>query len=368
MIIERTYFDHLLDDTNTDDSTDKTVENQSDNVSNIGGTIQSSDNLEEPKSSDNNNSDDQLTSENSATESDDILTSFLKEYGLEDGRTVTFENEDGSTEQVDFSSLSQEEQLNILKEITSPGLTDDEINTINYLRRNNATLQDVAEYYKKKGIEEYISENGPVAKHYSIDDYSEDELYLASLKEKYPDMTDEDLQSELEIAKSNEDLFKKKVDIIKKQYKEQEDKQAEEAKLENERQYNDFKNTIHSSLEKFNEVSTDYRDQEAPSLEIEDAEKEKIFSYILDVDSEGMSQFFKDLNNPDVLVELAWHRLFGKDAISGITQYWKEQLKERSKANKKEDSQSVTTVIPKKPDSNQKQDKKTIDSYYQSLL
>lgn len=363
MVIELNHFNYLLD--NDPVNNDSSYQDDQ-NIQEPSSITEPDNSNQEPTEPDNS----EPSTEPDNQESEDVLTSFLKSYGLEDGRTVTFENEDGTTEQVEFSSLSQEEQLNILKEITAPGLTEDEINTINYLRRNNASLQDVAEYYKKKGIEEYISENGPVEKHYSIDDYSEDELYLANLKEKYPDMTDDDLQSELEIAKSNDELFKKKIDIIKKQYKEQEDKQAEEAKLESERQFNDFKNTIHSSLEKFNEISTDYRDNEAPSLEIEDAEKERIFSYILDVDADGMSQFFKDLNNPDVLVELAWHRLFGKDAISGVTQYWKEQLKERSKSKEKETTksdQSVTTVIPKTPDNKPNQDK-TISSYYKSLL
>ena len=35
-------------------------------------------------------------------------------------------------------------------------------------------------------------------------------------------MTEEELEIELDVAKSNEDLFKKKVDLIRKQYKEQE--------------------------------------------------------------------------------------------------------------------------------------------------
>ena len=40
-------------------------------------------------------------------------------------------------------------------------------------------------------------------------------------------------------------------------------------------------------------------------LVIEDDEKSKILSYLLEQDTNGYSQFFKDLNDPKVLVELA---------------------------------------------------------------
>lgn len=313
-------------------------------------------NLEEPKDSDLE----------TPTELD-LVGSLLKEYGIEDGKTILYQNEDESTEEVDFSTLSKEEQLSVLKELISPGLTEDEINTINYLRKNNATMQDVAEYYKKKGVEEYISQNGEIEKHYSIDDYTEDELYLADLKERYPDMTDEELQTELETAKSNEDLFKKKVDIIKTQYKAREDKQAEDERLQEEQQYESFKNLLQEKLDNFKEVSLDYKDQESDALLIENSDKEKIFSYILNKDEDGLSQFFKDLNDPNVLIELAWYRLFGKDAISGISQYWKDQLKETRKVEKNP-SKSVTTVVPSNTETKPTKEDKHIDTFYNSLL
>ena len=40
--------------------------------------------------------------------------------------------------------------------ISSPNLSEDEIATINYLRQNNATIQDVVEYYSQKAVKDYI--------------------------------------------------------------------------------------------------------------------------------------------------------------------------------------------------------------------
>lgn len=238
------------------------------------------------------------------TDKDDFLTPFLSEYGIKD-RKITYENEDGSTEEVDFNSLDLEEKLSILKEITSPNLTKDEIEVINYLRSSNQTIQDVIDYYSQKAVNDYIEENGPIEKQYTIDDYSDDELYIADLKSKYSDMTDQDLKSDLENAKENTELFKKKIESIRKQYKEKEDAENTKKLREREEQFDNFKSSIENQLAEFNEISMDYKDSKSDTLQIEDSEKEEIYNYILKQDENGATQFFKDLNNPKTLIELA---------------------------------------------------------------
>lgn len=279
----------------------------------------------------------------------DFLTSFLSEYGLKDGK-VTYENDDGTTEEVNFNDLDTEEKLNILKELTTPNLSKDEVEVINYLRSNNATIQDVITYYSQKAVDDYIKENGPVEKQYSVDEYSDEELYIADLKSKFSDMSEEDVKTDLEIAKENENLFKKKVDIIRKQYKAQEEETAKERIKEQEEQFNNFKTSLESQLNDFNSISMDYKDNKSDSLQIEESEKEEIYKYILNQDENGTTQFFKDLNDPKMLVELAWFALYGKDAISDISNYWKSQLKN----TRKQDNKSQTTIVP--PDKNKGKD------------
>lgn len=249
---------------------------------------------------------------------DDVLTSFLGEYGLKDGK-VTYENEDGTTEEVNFNELDTDEKLNILK----------------------ATIQDAIAYYSQKAVDDYIKENGPLEKQYAIDDYSDDELYIADLKSKFSDMTDEDIKANLETAKENEELFKKKVDIIRKQYKAQEDEAEKEKEKAQEEQFNSFKTSLESQLNDFNSISMDYKDAKSDSLQIEDSEKDEIYKYILNRDENGATQFFKDLNNPKTLVELAWFALYGKEAISDITNYWKSQLK----STRRSENKTQTTVV-----------------------
>lgn len=239
---------------------------------------------------------------------DDLITSYLKSRGVKDGKTLVYETEDGNTEETDFTVLSKKEQLNILNELSKSNLTQDEIETIDYLRSQRATLKDVVDYYSQmaaqKAVEDYISQHGEIPPVYQVDDYSDDELYIADLRSKY-EMSNEELSADLEIAKSNEELFKKKVEVIRNQYKAAEDQKIEDDRLAKEAQMQTFTNNVYNALNNFNELSLDYRDEKSDSLQIEDAEKEAVYNYILSQDENGATQFFKDLNDPNVLVELA---------------------------------------------------------------
>lgn len=299
--------------------------------------------------------DDTSTDDDDVIDDDaDYMESFLKSFGIEDGKTLKFENEDGTTEDVDFNSLSNKEKVEILKDLTTPQLLDHEIETINYLRRNNATLQDVVEYYQQKAVQEYKEQNGAQETRYSIDDYNDDEMYLADAKSKYPEMSDEELLSDLESAKENEALFAKKVEAIRKQYKAIEDKEKADAEQAERDRVENFKNSIQSTLDNFNEISLDYTDAKADSLTIEASEKNKIFDYITKQDTNGESQLVKDLKDVDKIISIAWWLNYGQESISSITKYFQKQLADARKEKKEVQKTVNTTRVPK-------QDKKTVD-------
>lgn len=286
---------------------------------------------------------------------DDAMTSFLKSKGIADPSKIQFENENGEIEDVDFNSLSREEQLTMIQELTDPGLSDHEVQVVNYLRQNKVTFDQVIDYFANQRLEEYLNEH-PEDRHqknYSIDEYNDDELYLADLKSKYPSFSDEELLSKLNIAKSDEDLFKKEVDILRESYKAQEDQMLKDAELAEQQQYEDLQNNLLNAVSAFNEVSLDTKDSESDSLVIEDSDKRQILSYLLDQDKDGKSQFVKDIENPNTLIELAWYRTHGRDVIDGISQYWKDILKnERKKIasleKQLENTKSNKTVIASK--------------------
>lgn len=299
---------------------------------------------------------------------DDLLTSYLKGYGIEDPAKIQFENENGEIEEVDFRSLPKEEQLTILNELSNSVYSDYERSVINYLRQNNTDLQGVIDYFSNKAIEDYLAKNPDAApqKSYKIDDYSDDELYIADLATKYPDFSEEELNAKLDAAKVNDELFKKEVDALRAYYKQEETRQEEAAKQEEQLQYENLQNTLLNTVKNFNEIVLDQDDPNSDSLEIEDSDREQMMSYLLDLDKDGVSQFEKDLNDPAALIELAWLRTQGRNTLTGITQYWKKELadtrKELTKVKKelerytKKETNSEVKPTPKRDRANKVSD------------
>lgn len=368
MEIKNDYYESLLED--PQDSQEQETEDI-----NVEETEDAPILPEQPSDSEeNDNSTEQQSESEPLNSEDDVITSYLKLNGIDDPTKIQFENEDGGIDEVDFNSLSKEEQLTMLHELGTSAYSDYEKEVINYLRRNNTDLQGVINYFQNKAIEEYLAQNPNQApqKSYSIDDYSDDELYIADLAAKFPGFTEEELNEKLESAKSNEELFKKEVDSLREFYKSEEDAQEEQAKLSEQQQYEALQNTLLESIGKFNEVVLDTEDPKSDSLEIEDSDKQIMLDYLLTPDKDGQSQFDKDLSDPQALIELAWLRTHGRETITGISQYWKKELadtrKELAKAKKelekyrKNDSDKVTVNEPK--NNNKRQQAKSVSELW----
>lgn len=73
-----------------------------------------------------NESNSEPNSDPTSTEDEDVLTTFLKEYGIEDPTKMKFQNDNNELEDVDFRSLSKEDQIEVLRNLTDPGLSDQE--------------------------------------------------------------------------------------------------------------------------------------------------------------------------------------------------------------------------------------------------
>lgn len=355
-------FEGLLDDPGTqvveDDNTPKPLDPTDDPILNdyVNGST-GEDNTPDPSEDDKN--------ENHSSE--DFLHNFLKEKGIEDPSKLQWEDENGEIIDVDFDSLSNEDKLNVLNSLSDPGLSQHEIDVVNYLRQNGVTFNQVIDYFSKKAVDDYIAQNSDSAptKTYTIDDYTDEELYLADLKSKYPDFTDEELTSKLNSAKSNEELFKKEVTALRTEYKKEEDAQVEAQKQKEQQDYDNLVSNLQNILGNFNEVVLDSTDPESDVLEIEDSDKEQVLAYLLNQDTDGKSQLVKDLENPTTLIELAWLRTQGRALIDNSTRYWKDLLKqerkEKAKLEKELESyrtrESQSVVVPKPPKSNNSNEK-----------
>lgn len=266
---------------------------------------------------------------------DNVLYDFLRGHGIEDPSKMKFTNDKNEIEDVDFRKLSREDQLNVLAGITDSGLTQQEIMDLNFLRSNGISLSQYGSAVQQNSIERYINQHPESVpqKTYQIDDYTDDELYLADLKTKYPSFSNDELLSKLESAKDNEDLYEKEVTALRNSYKEDEDNYLKQQEAIQQQQYIELQNNLVNAARNFNEVLLDPEDPESDSLVVEDSDRQQIMSYLLDQDSQGKSQLVKDLEDPNTLIQLAWLRLQGQNAIANTSYYWKETLKETRKEN-----------------------------------
>lgn len=269
-------------------------------------------------------------------EQEDLITSVLKSKGI-DPDAVKIANDKGEVEEVKFSDLSLEEQAEILNYSDTPStsadeLADDEINFLNEIRTSGVSIQDYVEYQKAQAIQEYLQGNQEAEEHFEIDDMSDDELFLADLKAKIEDLTEDEALQALSLEKQNESLFQKKVQGIRNDYKriELSTKEAEQVQAlkDAQEQAESFEREITSVIEQNNSI-----DLGESSLELSEDDMNEIASFILDQDATGTRYIAKALNDPKTLVEMAWYVLKGKEAFNQVSEYYKQKITEATKYN-----------------------------------
>ena len=289
----------------------------------------------------------------------DLILEVLKLKNI-NPESIKFENENGELEEYNWENLSLEEQKNILisNDLDNDyGLEDDEINIINNFRESKLSYDDYINNIKTKAIEEYLQENNPY-KVYSIDDYTDDDLYLLDLKTKMEDLTDEELVLALETEKSNPTLYDKKIKALRNEYKnleeakiqaEQELEEQENAKIREE-----FENTIKTNVNNLKSIG---------NLELSEDEKNNIYNFITGTNSAGESLISTALNDPEKLVKMVWFTLYGEQGFNIIQDYFTKQLAE----SRKEIKSGKSTLVHAPKNNNQEPSKKelqTISSLY----
>lgn len=275
----------------------------------------------------------------------DVILEVLKAKNV-DPNSIKFENENGEIEERTWSELSFEEQKNIIVSNdldVDYGLEEDEINIINDFRESKLSYQDYLQNIKKQAIEEYSQEYNPYQVS-TIDDYTDDELYLLDLKNRTPDFTDEELILALETEKINESLFSKKITGLRKEYKSLEEQkiQAEQelTEQENARLVEGFQNTIKESVSNITSIG---------NLQLSSDEKTNIYNFITGTDSSGERLISSALNDPEQLVKMAWFALYGEQGFNVIQDYFTKEL-----ANSRKSKSSVVYT-----DKNTKENKTT---------
>ena len=164
----------------------------------------SSDSHDEPKSSDE----------------DDLITQFLKSKGIKDPKAIKQLDDDGNIQEVDFNSLSREEQLNILGSSdldNNYGLDQDETKFISLLRDNNLSIDDYLNYIRNRAIEDFVASNSTPS--YQIDNLSDDE-----------DETEQLLEGLLDVVPTIP-ITQEKMDIFRDNYGKKSIKKVEKVEI-----------------------------------------------------------------------------------------------------------------------------------------
>lgn len=272
------------------------------------------------------------TVEEEPQEEEDVISAFLRSKGI-NPNSIKFTGEDGQQEEHKFADLSAEEQLQILQynELDDNyGLTNEETQLINNLRSNNLSVQDYNDYIAKQAIENYTKNN--TQPQYQVDSISDDELFIIDLKARIPELSDEEVLAELDSAKANEDLFTKKVQSIRDDYKQKEDliEQQEQQLRQQEaaQQAQQFEQLIINTIQENDSI--DLGDSQL-ALSVDD--KNEIASFILDEDATGVRYISRALDDPRTLVKMVWYALKGDEAFSKISDYYKSKISEAAKYN-----------------------------------
>lgn len=276
------------------------------------------------------------------------INSLLKEKGIIDPSKIKFENEEGDLEEHSWDSLSDSDKLEILRSSDNSddaGLDDSEIELINTIRNSKMSPAEYINYIQQQGVDNYLANT--TQPFYQVDEIDDDTLFVTDILARVGEdnITDEELQSMLDTAKTNEALFKKQVQAIRNEYKTLEDnnrnQEAELARTQQIETYNKFAESVEDEIRNFTEFG-------GFDLNMDESEMEELYNFITGFDEAGVSVFGKALNDPQLLVRMAWYALNGERAIQDINDYWTNELKNTRRSNSKQMNKKNDVQIVKK--------------------
>jgi hypothetical protein len=297
---------------------------------------------------------DEPTSPPKHEERTDFISGVLRKYGI-DANAIQIQNEEGELEEVSFDDLTDEEKMELFESASAPSINDHELNDLNVLRANRMSLADMIQWQREEAVKEYLAQaNTP---QYTVDGLSDEDLYVYDLHDRYPEMTDEELEQELDYAKQNQALFEKKMTALRNEYKQLEDEQiAQQKQQASEAKEQEFNMLAQSLVHVANSTN------ELHDLILEDEDKEAVLSFLLDRDANGQSQFYKLFEDPQKLFELAWYAKFGKQAFADVNDYYKKVIEKTRRGDAPQ-----TKVVKRSADRRSPVDKFDLEGQYANV-
>lgn len=256
--------------------------------------------------------------------SKDFISMLLESKGI-DRSKIQIVDEEGNPTEVSFDSLSNQDKFDILNYQDDPVLpADHEIQTLNFLRQNNMTLQDFAEWQRQEAIQEYLAQQAQTS---DIDSYSDEEIVAYDYIKRFGEsMSDEEIDAEIERLKADPEAFAKRVSLLRNAFKAEEEAQAklyqdeEAAKhAENEKMFVD---TYHQAMAGIESIQ---------NTELDDNDRDELLRFVLEKDQANRTGLSKAMDNPENVLKMAWYLLHGEERVDAMIDYFQKEISKRSK-------------------------------------
>jgi hypothetical protein len=221
--------------------------------------------------------------------------------------------------------LSNQDKFDILNYQDDPVLpADHEIQTLNFLRQNNMTLQDFAEWQRQEAIQEYLAQQAQTS---DIDSYSDEEIVAYDYIKRFGEsMSDEEIDAEIERLKADPEAFAKRVSLLRNAFKAEEEAQAklyqdeEAAKhAENEKMFVDTYQQAMAGIESIQ------------NTELDDNDRDELLRFVLEKDQANRTGLSKAMDNPENVLKMAWYLLHGEERVDAMIDYFQKEISKRSK-------------------------------------
>ena len=256
--------------------------------------------------------------------SKDYISMLLESRGI-DRNKVQILDEEGNPTEVSFDSLSEQDKFDILNYQDDPVLPEDhEIQMINFLRQNNMTLQDFAEWQRQEAIQEYLAQQQTTS---DIDSYSDEEIVAYDYIKRFGEsMSDEEIDAEIERLKADPDAFAKRVTLLRNAFKAEEEAQAklyqDEAAAQQAENEKMFVDTYRNAMASIDSIQ---------NTELDDNDRDELLQFVLEKDQANRTGLSKAMDNPENVLKMAWYLLHGEERVDAMIDYFKKEISKRSK-------------------------------------
>jgi hypothetical protein len=256
--------------------------------------------------------------------SKDYISRLLESRGIDRNR-VQILDEEGNPTEVSFDSLSEQDKFDILNYQDDPVLPEDhEIQMINFLRQNNMTLQDFAEWQRQEAIQEYLAGQAPTS---DTDSYSDEEIVAYDYIKRFGEsMSDEEIDAEIERLKADPEAFAKRVSLLRNAFKAEEEAQAklyqDEAAAKQAENEKMFVDTYHQAMAGIDSIQ---------NTELDDNDRDELLRFVLEKDQANRTGLSKAMDNPENVLKMAWYLLHGEERVDAMIDYFQKEISKRSK-------------------------------------